>query len=421
MTMDKIKLTLQFALLLAVLTGQAAWSDDRRFEITHFWKEQSEREALDIIKNEFIKRHAVDWVEIIYPSFEDQRVVTLKRIVQGYPPDVVQWHPSGELRKLQEMQVLNNVDTSSIKLDPDHKIPKIITDLVSDNGRFIVLPISIHGENWIWFNKKIYTRLKLDYPKSWDELIEQARLIRAAGYAPVAIGRDVWNRRLLYTVILNSLSKEAYLELMFEGDPNAADRPEVKQAFEIMAELRALSSNGDNDATWVDAVRMVANEKAAMTVMGDWANKEFRSLGLKPGIDYECRLPPAKEKTLMIVVDAFVFPKNPKSPNSNIHNLFSEVVLDPKIQQSYTLKKGSLPVVQGIPFSAYDTCSQIGMKMLNGDESKLVLSTSSITVLDNGAIVEALSDEFWNTKMTPDEVIKQLKHDLQAATLSIVF
>ena len=407
-------------ILLVVCISQSVCADNKRFELTHFWQEKSEREALEIVKNEFTSRHPIDWVEVVYPSFEEQRTAALKRITQGYPPEAVQWHPSGELRKLQELKVLRNIDISSLNLSPEHRIPQVITDLVSDNGQLIVLPIGVHGENWLWFNKAIYSKLQLTYPKTWLELIAQAKTIKAAGYMPVAMGQDIWSRRLVYTVILNALSKDAYLQLVFKGDPNSADLPEVRQAFDILAELRELGNTAEKDTTWVNATRKVANGEAAILIMGDWANKEFQSLGKKIGTDYDCMLAPSKNPTYMIVVDSFVFPKVPGKTTDNFHTLFSRVALDPKIQKEYTLRKGSIPVLTGISPDGYDKCSQIGIKMLN-DESKLVLSTSSITNVDNGAILEALVNEFWDTHMTPDEVIKQLKHDLQSANLSIVF
>ena len=404
-------LTRALALCLTLPAITASAGDPQRFEIMHIWKEQSEHEAVDVLKKAFVEKYDINWVESPGTSFENLRRSTLRRIMQGYPPNAAQWYPSGELSRLQEMRVLNYIDDTAAKLDLAHRMPKVIFDIVSTEEHFVLLPTNAHVENWVWFNRKIYHKLKLPYPESWQQLIEQAKTIQQAGYTPIAVGKQMWNRRLIFTAILTSLSKEVYFDMMFNDALHAVKSDAVRQAFEVMSQLRSYSTARGKIDGWAEATKMVAENKAAMQFMGDWANEEFRTHGLQLGVDYDCRLVP-DNSSLIIVVDGFIFPKISNAPaNSNLHNEFAEVVLDPKVQHDFNLLKGSMPVIKGIPPDDFNECSKLGMRRLDSDTNVLP-SPTSITVLDHGAIIEAVVDEFWNSDMSVDKAIEQLQSEL---------
>ncbi len=405
------------ALLFVLVFALSLFSraDGERFELMHIWKEDSERGATQVLKQAFLKKHDVTWVERASPSFEQLRRSTLLRLLQGYPPNAVLWYPSGELDQLQEQRVLNDYDNTAKKIQLEKKIPKVILHTISRNGRYVLLPTNIHIENWLWFNRHIYEELNLDYPRSWNELIAQVKIISAAGYEPIAMGRQMWSKRILYVTILVSIDREAYRDFIFRGTLQAVEHPSIKRAFEIMASLREQRKMEKIASSWAEATGLVTQNKAALIFMGDWVKNEFKLRGAELGVDYDCRIAPNSQNKLLLVVDGFIFPKTTETEteNSNLHNLFSEVALDANVQHDFSLEKGSIPVVKGVSSKKFDACGKRAMELYNREEN-LLLSPTSINILDHSRVIESVTNEFWNTDMPPDQAVENLKRELEA-------
>ena len=48
-------------------------------------------------------------------------------------------------------------------------------------GHWVAAPIDIHRTNWIWANKKIFDALKITPPKTFEQLLVSAEVIKKAG------------------------------------------------------------------------------------------------------------------------------------------------------------------------------------------------------------------------------------------------
>lgn len=399
------------ALLLA-LTGltPAAGAEARRFEVMHFWRASAEREALNVIRDEFERRHEVEWEDTPLPGFGRVRKEMLQRIVSGYPPDATLWPPGPDIWALHDMNVIHTLTDLAREQQWREKLPDVVTETLLAGGDFVAVPTSIHGESLVWYSVEIYTELELDYPRTWAQLLDQAAAIHKAGYIAVAMGAPDWEKRLMFSAVLNSLNPQTYLDLFSQGDPTVAGRPEVRRAFEIMAELRDVSRSGDVPVHGAAASALVGDGRAGMQFIGDWVKEEFRNRGQTLGEDYECRVVPGDRSAYIAVVDGFIFPVTGDGDDRALYSEFAGVVLDPRVQVEFALTKGAIPVVKGISDPRFDKCSRFGMEALK--QGRLTPSSAMFSISDVGAVIQSVAARLWESRMSPGEAAELLRDEL---------
>lgn len=398
-------------LALACAAGTPASPDpDRRFEVMHFWTSNAERRALNVLREEFVRRHDVNWVDSALPSFDQVRKQTLQRIIDGYPPHAVLWHPSPDVWSLYDMQVIHPVTEVAREQRWRDRLPEVAVDTLVTGGEFVAVPTNLHGENLVFYSAKIYKELGLDYPESWEQLLKQATLINKAGYVAVAVGEPDWEKRLMYSTILSSLDPDAYLDLLGKGESEFVQRPEVLEAFRIMAELRDLSRTDIAQPNGAAASVLIGDGRAGMQFIGDWINQELKNRGRAPGVDYECRLVPGGEAAYMIVVDGFILPVA-GGDKHDLHHKFAEVALDPEVQVEFALAKGAIPVVKGLSDPRFDRCSRIGIEALK-DGRRLTPSSAMLSITSYGAVVQSVAAQLWQSDMTPGRAVELLRREL---------
>ena len=67
-------------------------------------------------------------------------------------------------------------------------MPKPIVDAAVREGKFYAVPVNIHGQNWMFYNTKIFADAGLEPPKTFPELIETGEKLKAKGIIPLALG-----------------------------------------------------------------------------------------------------------------------------------------------------------------------------------------------------------------------------------------
>lgn len=404
-------------MLLAIAMGfsPALFGEDKdgppRFEVTHFWSAPSERAAFEVISDEFRRRHQVRWIERALGSSDAVRERALQRIVEGYPPNAVLWHPSPEIWDLYDMGVIHPLTGVARKLRLEDKLPRIVLDAVVTGGEYVSLPTNVHGENFVWYSRRLYKKLGFEYPDTWERLLEQARAMHEAGIPAVAMGRGEWEKRILFLSVLNALNTQTYVALLSTGDPALADKSEVLRSFEIMAALRDASRPGGEAPDWAAAAARVAEGEAGMQFMGDWVNKELKTRGYTLAADYACRLPPGDDPAFMVLVDGFMFPRV-GADKTALHEAFAEIVLDSSIQVEFALKKGALPVVKGVSDERFDECANIGLRALQ-DPARQAPSPAVFTSLSFGTVIQSVAARFWTSDgMSPRQAAAALREEL---------
>jgi len=225
-------------------------------------------------------------------------------------------------------------------------------------GHWRAVPLNIHRSNWIWANKAIFDELKLTPPTTFDELLEVARRVKAAGYQPLAHGGEPWQHTLMFdNAVLAVGGPVWYRKSLIERDPVALASPKMVTVFE---QVRALSQLVDGNAkgrAWNFATAMVASRKAAMQLMGDWAKGEFSKRGQQAGRDFICFPYPGTAGSYVFVADLFAMPDvGPARREGQL--ALARTLMDPATQKAFNLAKGSIPARSDVPLDDYDECAR---------------------------------------------------------------
>ncbi|MEM7022436.1 MAG: ABC transporter substrate-binding protein, partial [Pseudomonadota bacterium] len=278
-------------------------------EVVHWWTSGGESKAIGVIAEEF-KNRGGTWIDTAVVGGSNARAATINRILGGDPPTAMQWNIGVDVLELAEQDLINDIDAVATAGKWADVLPPLVVERATYDGKFVVVPVNVHADNWMWYSPAIFEEVGLEPPTDWEQFLVDAEKIKAAGYIPVALGGQPWQERILFnSVLIGTAGKEAYRALYVDRDPEAARSEGVLKALEVFGKLRPFVDDGSPGRNWNDATNLVLTGKAAAQFMGDWAKGEFAAAGMEPGKDYGCAMPPGNDDAYVLVVDVFAFAK----------------------------------------------------------------------------------------------------------------
>jgi raffinose/stachyose/melibiose transport system substrate-binding protein len=173
-------------------------------------------------------------------------------------------------------QVLDFEETLTDLGVMDQIEPAAISTIEALYGGFNVLPYQYNIEG-IWYNKQLFADNNIEIPATWDEVVDAATTLSAAGVQPFsASGEQGWPiTRLISGYLFRDLGPDA-LEKVAEGDAKLTD-PEYVAAAEAIAELGAEGwfGQGVGSIDYDTAFNTFLTGQAGMFYMGSWALSDF--------------------------------------------------------------------------------------------------------------------------------------------------
>ncbi len=396
MTIKLSKRSFAFAASLsALIAGGQANAQDKKAEVIHWWTSAGESAAVRVFADQFTKSGGT-WVDTAIAGGANARTSAINRTVGGSPPTAMQFNTGKQFDDLVENNLLADID----QVAKDEKwasfIPEAIMGAVTRNGKVFAVPVNIHGQNWLWYNKAVFDKLGAAEPKTWDEAIAVLEKAKSAGLVPLAFsGQKNWERGLFNSVLVGVGGRTLWESIYAKRDANAAKSADFKRVAETYGKLRAFVDAGAPGRNWSDATTLVIQGKAAMQVMGDWAKGEFTAANLTAGKEYGCAIL-SNQGGYVMGGDVFAFPKQKDANAAKTQLALAKVMLDPETQIKFAQKKGSIPVRLDVDSSSLDICAQRAMKLL-ADKSQQVAAQE---ILSPPALTGALEDiisQYWNT------------------------
>lgn len=328
-------------------------------ELTHWWNHSGEVAALNEIKRA-VEARGGKFVDTKMPSWDKLRSSVINRLTVGYPPAITQWLGSREGLGLDGINAVYS-PPAVWRDEPlkDVLLTKVFNDMVSDE-KLVTLPLGIHIQNAALYNAAIYKELDLPLPSSWQMVIEQAPIIKAAGYIPLALSTETWQLLMVFNaILLDEVGLENYRLLYWEGRFMEKAKQPLIRAFNTLLTLKQFADSDHKGRSWNNAVEMVGKKQAAMHVMGDFAKGELTAMGLVAGEDFKCSLSPGSRGAMLYVVDGFLMLKTQEQYLREGQSILIDTVLDPDVQAAYNSKKGSIPVIKkGVDLDKLDSCSR---------------------------------------------------------------
>ena len=405
----------------AIVLGCAIWSvaphaesavtsDKPEIDLVHFWISPGERASLDVIKTAFVAAGGI-WHESQSLDYERMRRDVVIRLAVGLPPSAMWWGTEDR--------------TISKVLDFLRPVPELAPsgwgDQLNAAARLVIgnpdqalqLPLTIHNENWAWYNGRLYRQLKLPIPRSWSEFLNQAPELTAHGIIPLAVGDQPFSVSVLFNVVVAGVAgRENFVRLFSNRDATVLNDPAMRRALETFLELRRWSSKPDAASTWDAATRLVRDGHAAMQVMGDWARAEFDTVSVSSWDDIICAPPPDSAGIFVVAVDMLAFPKEVHADKGQ--RLLAQVVLRPDIQIKFANHKGATPVLKNFDAMSLHECSRLTLPLLLENRGAAILSAR--TTLPEGPrtrIIGVVYRHWQSSSSTASELAADLTEALQ--------
>ncbi|MCJ7734477.1 MAG: ABC transporter substrate-binding protein [Anaerolineales bacterium] len=369
--------------------------EERKLEIFHWWVGPGEREAAD------------EWFKALhakYPEVEvienpvaggggvSHRVVLQTRLAAGLPPDTFQALGGAEIKAYVDGEALEPLDDLWNELDYSNVIPGPLANTVVFDGHPYGIPLNMHIQNILYFDKNLFDELGLDAPKTFDELMAVSAAIKEAkpDMYPLALGTsENWEAAfVLDTIILEEGGPEYYVAL-HKGEIDVTTDPIYRASLEKLAQLKQYIYPFHSNLTWDQSVSLVISGDSAMVTMGTWAIGAFLSNGWTPGVEFSAlTYPQGDDRYLLFHADAFGLAKGAAHPQTALD--FLEVTGSPELQ---------IPcdVVQGGLFARIDIDPQEFPDPIRQEMQAYVRDNPTKLILDqHGSIAPAaFSNEYW--------------------------
>ncbi len=311
----------------------------------HWWVSPSESAALNALV-ELFKTKYPDVTVFATPAQRTADVRSLYYILKrqdakGQLPEAFQMYGGCAAQVFYDGGLLAPIDDLWADDRLEDVFPPVIRDLNRLNGHYYSVPVNVHRTNVVWYNKPLLDKHQIDPEKltTWDAFFGAAEVLRAAGVkSPIQLG-VTWTAKALFEGIVASLGIATY-EDWVNGKLSAPDDPRLMKAWTIFGRYLSYVNEDHGDVEWDAAVRRVMSGEAAFYVMGDWADGEFRSAGMKFGRDYGAFAVPGTKGMFGFGVDTFQHPKGIVDEANSIRWL--RLVASREGQDAFNPLKGSI-------------------------------------------------------------------------------
>jgi glucose/mannose transport system substrate-binding protein len=332
-------------------------------EIFSWWTAGGEAEGLNAMYGVFGAKYPD--VEIVNATVaggagSNAKAVLATRMQAGDPPDSFQVHAGHEL--IDSWVVADKMEPVTFIFEENgwlDSYPPGVIDVLSYDGEIWSVPVNIHRSNVLWYNKAIFEANGLEPPATFDAFFEVADALQAAGVTPLALGDNgIWAAtHLMESVLLGSMGPEQYRGL-WDGSTDW-NGPEVEAALGTFARMMEYVNEDHAALSWDQAAQLVVDGDAAMTIMGDWAEGYFKSVGLTPDVEFGYVPSPGTAGTFIMLSDSFGLPKG--APDRDNAVAWLTVCGSKEGQDAFNPLKGSIPARTDGDRSLYDVYLQSAM------------------------------------------------------------
>ena len=199
-----------------------------------------------------------------------QKVATVMQ--SGQPPDIFRSWGGGVMNEYAKAGLLKDIAQDLVGTPWGDSIGKGALGVYGYQGKYYGVPYDM-GAVGLWYNKAIFAKLGLKPFATWSELIAGVKKIKAAGITPIAVGEgDKWPGHFWWVYLAVRMGgKEAFDKAVSrQGAFTDAAFVEAGTKLQELVKLKPFQ-NGFLGATYNDEAALVANGKAAMELMGQWA------------------------------------------------------------------------------------------------------------------------------------------------------
>jgi glucose/mannose transport system substrate-binding protein len=353
--------------------------EKRELLIFNWWTGPGEKEAADAMYKAY--NDAYPDVTVVQNPVPGGGGVNLRTVLQarftaGLPPDTFQTLGGAELKNYVDSGILQPLDDLWKELDYANVIPGPLAKAVTVDGHPYVVPLNMHIQNILYYDKKLFTELGIEPPTTYDELVAACDKIKAAKPDLTCISqgsKEKWEDAFMFdSMYLEQAGAEAYVKL-YKGETDVNQDPAYKKSLENLAALVKYMNPDHSSLTWDQAVGYLGQHKSAMTLMGTWAIGALKSGGMVPGEDFGAVTFPQKpDQILLFHPDTYGLAVGAPDPSATMDWL--RTVASPELQVPTDVTQGGLFARTDIdPGQFPDPIRQVMQKFVAENPGKLIL------------------------------------------------
>ena len=250
--------------------------------------------------------------------------------------------------------------------------PEVLTDLTI-GGHLYSMPVNVHRENTLIYNKKLFAQHGVTLPATLDELRLACAAFKSKGVTPIATSHQGWILRIMFNSIA---AAHMGVRRYYEHATNriSPEDASLRESVRIFGELLfnyANSDAGEEGFGWMNAAQAVMSGDAAMYIHGDWAKGYLAQLGAVPEVDFGTSAAPGTKRLFLYTVDVFAVPR--QAPNVEGAMAFLRTIASSNAQAAFNRIKGSSPIRSDLPVENLDLSGKATLKDLEQAEIRMSL------------------------------------------------
>jgi glucose/mannose transport system substrate-binding protein len=335
---------------------QSAVSDNGLI-LYHWWTSVSETAAVNALVEVFRKQYPDVAVSPratgAHGGGSRMFLLVSRAAAAGRPPHAFQTHAGAQVRPYFDAGLLIPIDQVWASSGLEKVVPAMVRSMSSIDGHYYSLPMNVHRNNLVWYNRTLLDRHGID-PNSlttWEALFKAADKLKAAGVrSPVQIG-EAWTLGVVFESVMASLGIGSY-EDWINGRITTGDDARLLEAFGILKRYLAYANPDHAGTAWDVAIKRLIRSESAFCIMGDWANGEFQLARMKYNKDYGALPVPGTKGMYGVTVDAFAQTRGATNPTNS--NRFMSVAASREGQDAFNAAKGSISARTDADVARYD-------------------------------------------------------------------
>ncbi|RZF27463.1 extracellular solute-binding protein [Paraburkholderia sp. UYCP14C] len=202
------------------------------------------------------------------------------------PPDIVSWHDGERMAYYAQRGLLEDLSSDWAKNGWSQQYASV-KEASTYKGKQYAAPLGYDAYGF-FYRKDLFEKAGIkSEPKTWDELLEANKKLKAIGVAPIAVAaRDSWTLAAWFDYLDLRINGNEFHQKLMAGEIPYTD-PRVKKVYTTWKVLLDNHDFIENALSYdVDSIGPILNNgKAAMMLMGTFFSASFPP-SIKDQIDF---------------------------------------------------------------------------------------------------------------------------------------
>ncbi|WEJ59781.1 ABC transporter substrate-binding protein [Devosia sp. FJ2-5-3] len=407
--------TSMLGLTAALLMGAAPAVLAQELVVYHGWSTPAEVSALGSLRDALAEK-GISWKDLAIPHNSGVNVSLVNMVTGGNPPNAFVESNPGVYRDLANIGLSLDLTELYTTTGIADNLAPVVRELSQVDGKFVKVPVALHLDGMVYFSKEVAEKSGVN-PENWtsiDEMLADFDKVRAAGFAPAAVGSQAFQVGYLTHAMTAAIAGPDIYNRIYgpEPDVTAFDTPEFRKVIDV---VRAFSKEAGPEAQnrpWNETTNTVITGKALMHIMGDWMKGEWKAAGKVPGVDFGC-IPIPGAKAIPVTSDAFGLLGGQSEEATQAELTFAATALDPKVSGTFAMYKGATPARLDAPADVLDPCNEVVIELLQVPDGTVQNPFNIIDSDWNQALWNTMFSFWSDPNQTADDVIDTLvdEHD----------